>query len=382
MSIRPHTVLRFGYGRPVPMTARADRRGTAPAVRGEPLIRGHLVDIHVSGRRHPPVIRGGFGLPMKIMWKSLAALVIAGLSVAASAPAAADAGARDRGSIVITEQASKRILVLPADRASWQNRKVSWAWAPNSANGLADLAGSWSNPSDAKLAERGGEKYLLTSASGGFAAVVPYPAGDRAYWAANVGGPANPHSIELLPDGNVAVAASTGGWVRIYTASQGQRSTAYTEYRLVGAHGVVWDAGRNVLWALGTDVLVALKVGGTPGAPVLTEQRSVPVPTKGGHDLQPIPHRSDLLWVTTEAGVYQFSKTSGGFTQRYAGAREIDRPHVKSVSTNPRTGQVLTASVQEGHLCTWCTDTVRLAFPRAELALHGAWIYKARWWIG
>ncbi|WP_235096979.1 DUF6528 family protein [Amycolatopsis decaplanina] len=102
---------------------------------------------------------------------------------------------------------------------------MSWAWAPSAANGLADLAdlaAAWSNPSDAKLAERGGEKYLLTSASGGFAAVVPYPAGDRAYWAANVGGRANPHSIELLPDGNVAVAASTGGWVRIYTASQGQ----------------------------------------------------------------------------------------------------------------------------------------------------------------
>ncbi|MGW5703023.1 DUF6528 family protein [Amycolatopsis japonica] len=321
---------------------------------------------------------------MKIMRKSLVALAIAGLSVAASAPAVADADAagRDRGSIVITEQASKRILVLPADRTSWRERKVSWAWAPNAANGLADLAGSWSNPSDAKLAERGGEKYLLTSASGGFAAVVPYPAGDRAYWAANVGGPANPHSIELLPDGNVAVAASTGGWVRVYTASQGQRSTTYAEYRLVGAHGVVWDAGRNVLWALGTDALVALSVGGTPAAPVLTEQRSVPVPTKGGHDLQPVPNRPDLLWVTTEAGVYQFSKTGGAFTQRYAGAREIDRPHVKSVSTNPRTGQILTASVQEGHLCTWCTDTVRLAFPRAELALHGAWIYKARWWIG
>lgn len=317
---------------------------------------------------------------MKIMRKTWVALVIAGLSVAASAPAGADI--RDRGSIVITEQASKRILVLPADRVSWQNRKLSWAWAPNAANGLADLAGSWSNPSDAKLAERGGEKYLLTSASGGFAAVVPYPAGDRAYWAANVAGPANPHSIELLPDGNVAVAASTGGWVRVYTASQGQRSTTYTEYRLVGAHGVVWDAGRNVLWALGTEALVALNVGGTPAAPVLTEQRSVPVPTKGGHDLQPVPGRPDLLWVTTEAGVYQFSKASGGFTQRYAGAREIDRPHVKSVSTNPRTGQVVTASVQEGHLCTWCTDTVRLAFPRAELALHGAWIYKARWWIG
>ncbi len=86
--------------------------------------------------------------------------------------------------------------------------------------------------------------------------------------------------------------------------------------------------------------------------------------------------------MTTESAVYQFGKTSDRFTRHYAGAWEIDQPDVKSVTTNPRTGQVLTASIQGGHLCTWCTDTVRLAFPRAELALHGAWIYKARWWIG
>ncbi|MFC9253281.1 hypothetical protein ACFTTZ_17925, partial [Amycolatopsis thailandensis] len=59
-----------------------------------------------------------FSLRMKIMRNSLTALAVVGLSVAASAPAVADAAARDRGSIVITEQASKRILVLPADRAS------------------------------------------------------------------------------------------------------------------------------------------------------------------------------------------------------------------------------------------------------------------------
>ncbi|KZB86180.1 hypothetical protein AVL48_28800 [Amycolatopsis regifaucium] len=39
------------------------------------------------------------------------------------------------------------------------------------------------------------------------------------------------------------------------------------------------------------------------------------------------------------------------------------------------------AMLRAGPLCAWCTDTVRQAFPRAELALHGAWIYKARWWI-
>ncbi|WP_158889977.1 DUF6528 family protein [Amycolatopsis anabasis] len=309
---------------------------------------------------------------------TLAFVLLAGLLT----PVTAAEAHGDPGSIAITEQASRRILVLPATRAAWTGAKPSWAWAPSATNGLGDLARAWTNPDEAKLATRDGRKYLLTTASGGFAAVVPYPEGNTAYWAADVEARNNPHSIELLPDGNVAVAASTGGWVRIYTASQGARSTTFAEFPLTGAHGVVWDAERNVLWVLGTHELVALKVTGTAAAPKLTAVRTFALPTEGGHDLQPVPGRADLLWLTTETRVYQFGKDSGQFSRRYRGSGEIDRPDVKSVTTSPATGRVLTASVQPGHVCTWCTDTVDLALPHGKLTLRGAWIYKARWWPG
>ncbi|WP_020672734.1 DUF6528 family protein [Amycolatopsis nigrescens] len=312
--------------------------------------------------------------------KRLSTLVLAGVLAAAVAAPAASASTGAPGSIVLTEQASRRIVVLPAKQRAWDAAAFSWTWAPGAANGLADLAASFSNPSEAKLAERDGRKYLLTTASGGFAAVVPYPAGDTAYWAADVAGRNNPHSIELLPDGNVAVAASTGGWLRVYTASQGPRSATFAEYPLVGAHGAVWDAGRGVLWALGTHELVALRVAGTAAAPVLQAAQVIPLPSEGGHDLQPVPGNADLLWVTTESRVYRFSKSTGRFSSRYPGAPAIDRPDVKSVTTDPGTGRVLTAAVQEEHICTWCTDTVRLALPHGDLTLRGAWIYKARWW--
>ncbi|HEX6357601.1 DUF6528 family protein [Actinophytocola sp.] len=282
--------------------------------------------------------------------------------------------------VVITEQASRRILVLPANQDAWSAREYTWAWVPSAANGLGDLADGWVSPDEAKLTERDGQQYLMTTASGGFVGVVPYPRGTDAYWAANVGAPNNPHSIELLPDGNVAVAASTGGWLRVYTASQDPRSTTYVEYPLVGGHGAVWDDKRKVLWALGTNDLVALRVGGTPAAPTLTPVRVVPLPSVGGHDLQPVPGAPDQLWVTTESEVLRFNKSSGTFARRYPGASVISEPHVKSVTTNARTGRVLTASPQADHVCTWCTDTVALELPRGELTLRGAWIYKARWW--
>lgn len=218
-------------------------------------------------------------------------------------------------------------------REAWSTREYSWSWAPAAGNGLGDLVAAWVSPDEAKLTQRAGQQYLMTTASGGFVGVVPYPQGTNAYWAADVGAANNPHSIELL-----------------------------------------------VLWALGTHDLVALRVGGTSAAPTITPARVIPLPSEGGHDLQPVPGAPDQLWVTTETEVLRFNKSSETFTSRYPGASAIDREDVKSVTTNARTGRVLTVALQEDHVCTWCTDTVDLAFPHEQLTLRGAWIYKARWW--
>jgi hypothetical protein len=141
-----------------------------------------------------------------------AAVVLASSGTSASAARSSTAVAGDSAeAIVITDQASDQILVLASDKQSWDTATVAWRWRPTVENGLGDLVDNWNNPSEAKLRHRGDQAYLLTTDSKGLAAVVAYPQGNQIYWAADVGGPANAHSIELLPDGNVAVAASTGG---------------------------------------------------------------------------------------------------------------------------------------------------------------------------
>jgi hypothetical protein len=304
--------------------------------------------------------------------------LVAAVTTAASA---ASRGGESVERIVVTEQATHQILVLDSDRRSWQKAKVLWRWRPSAANGLADLARGWGTPSEAKLRHHGRAAYLLTTDSLGLAAVVPYPEGGQAYWAANVGPQPNVHSIELLPDGNVAVIASRGGWLRIYTASQGQRANSHAEFPMPGGHGVFWDADTGLLWALGGTDLVALRIGGPPAAPELTEVRRTPLPTPNGHDLQPVAARPGRLWVATGGEVYQYSKALDMFLRDYPGADEISATGVKSVGDDRRSGQVLTALVQNRNLCTWCTDTVTLDHRGDDLTLHGAQIYKARWWV-
>lgn len=304
-------------------------------------------------------------------------------AVAAATPQAATAAPDrgHRGDVVVTDQARDQIIVLDTREGDWTNPKaVRWTWQPTAEQGFGELLDNWGLPDEAKLRTLHGRRYLLTTDSYGLAAMVPYPSGTGSYWAGDVGRPANPHSMEILPDGNVAVAASTGGWVRVYTASQGNRSTHHSEFALPGAHAVYWDDDRALLWTVGDHEVVGLTVGGTPAAPTLTASVRHTLPTPWGHDLQPMAGDRNRLWVSTGAHVYQLDLDGGRFHDDYPGAETIDVAGVKSVSTHPSTGQVLTTAPEQGTGCTWCTATVRLHLPTDSRTLPGSQIYKARWW--
>jgi hypothetical protein len=87
---------------------------------------------------------------------------------------------------------------------------------------------------------------MAVSDSYGFIAVVSHP-GKVKKWSATAGRTANVHGIELLPNGNVAAAASSGGWVRVCTASQGPSSSTYAQYNPFPTHTVFYGihSGRS-----------------------------------------------------------------------------------------------------------------------------------------
>ncbi|WJV48173.1 DUF6528 family protein [Streptomyces flavofungini] len=297
--------------------------------------------------------------------------------------------------VLVTEQASKRLLVLDPRRRVWdpaaEPAVVRWQFSPLGDPRYRDLRpeASWVYPCEAKVRVHRKRTLVLTTASFGFVAAVEYPNGRR-YWGAALG-PGddlfNPHSAEILPDGNVAVACSSGALVRLYAASLGPDATRYAEDRLKGAHGLHWDRARRVLWALGDDDLVAYAVGGTSARPTLTRTSVTPLPvavpgrTAGGHDLFPVAGRPGRLWVTTNAAVFQYDQRHGTFVRDYPGHELIDRASVKAVGNDPRTGQVLSTVPEKGLEETWWTTKVGVHRPTGTYTLVNGGIYKARWWL-
>jgi hypothetical protein len=311
-------------------------------------------------------------------------------------PGGLDGAGAGRGALPTTslllaaDQESERVLALDPDDWSWlappgpdrrsARQAALWSWSAVEDDSVRDLEPerTWSLVSEAKFRLRGGRGWVLTTASRGLAAVVPY-SGGPAYWATAMEG--NPHTMELLPDGNAAIAASEGGFVRLYAASQGPRSARCAQYDLFGAHGLQWDGARGLLWALGWYELIALDVGRDPARPQLAPVHTVALPDIDGHDLSAVALDPDRMWLTTADHVYQYSFRADAFA-RYAGQRSIDGPGIKSIGDDPITGQVLTVSPQADDPCVWCTATVGFHTPAGSRHLSGTGLYKARWMPG
>lgn len=278
--------------------------------------------------------------------------------------------------IALAEQASAKILVMDYAQKSWDSSNaaaVVWSWQPSD-SGIS-MEG-WKLPNDARLRnnEVWGGQWAAIVAGYGRLSVVSYP-GKAKKWSINAGSKANVHGIELLPDGNVAVAASTGGWVRIYTASQGEASEAYAQFDLPDAHNVLWDPARKVLWALGKDKLVQLRVGGTSAAPTLTVIATTTLPVGGGHDLEPKYGDPNTLWLTMGGSTWTYDKTKDRATmyQNVVG--------YKSINNQSTTGQVIETRPHTS--CTqssWCTDVIEFSSPSDMRTRAGAAIYRARIW--
>lgn len=216
-----------------------------------------------------------------------------------------------------------------------------------------------------------GRSLLVTASSGGVA-LLDIATG-MVVFSAQV---PNAHSAEALPGGFLAVAASTheeGN--RVVLFDRRHSGTELHSIPLRGAHGVVYDAERELLYALGEGELVASALLRLPAeAPRLASRASWALPEgsrAGGHDLVPVPFSDDLL-LTTEAEIFLFDRRLGTF-----------RPHptlghlaaMKSVSFHPESGRI---ALVQADAVDWWSPRVTLANPPGRLSPGIPRVYKAR----
>jgi hypothetical protein len=243
-----------------------------------------------------------------------------------------------------------------------------WSWVAQGNRQLPQaLWATFRSTDDCKPVD-GGSKLLISSSSGGCCLIER--ASGKVLWYAQV---PNAHSLEILPGNRIVAASSTnpqGNRLMLFEIARG--NALVWETALVSAHGVVWDEGRKVLWALGLNELRCYELKDWEREkPSLNLKASYPLPDDGGHDLQPVPGSADLL-VTTHKHVYLFERDKRQFRLHpELGAGE----NVKSVCVHPITGQTAYVKATE----SWWSDTLGLLHPAGKIQLPGQRLYKARW---
>lgn len=153
---------------------------------------------------------------------------------------------------------------------------------------------------------------VIATSSGGWAGVIEYPSG-KVLWESLV--PHGPHSIEMLPDGDIVVASSGGNkWSKngtlFYFALSSGSTTVTSSINLPSAHGLCWDPSQEILWGLGMDEITGYRVidGGTTDARLeaIEGKRVTFLRDNGGHDLVPVFGQPGKYWATCAAGLWFF----------------------------------------------------------------------------
>ena len=223
--------------------------------------------------------------------------------------------------IALTNQGSSQLEVYDISDSTLDKSALVWAYKL-----------PYENIAGAKLRYSktyGDVALAVCGSSSGY--MISYPEG-KLLWSTNSAAN-NPHSIELMPNGVIAIASSNGNEVRFFTAS-GEKPVAAKS--LENAHGVLWDEKNQVLWAVGGNVLAAYKVVlNADGSVSVTEDadRCITMPGSGAHDLAPVYGNADELWITCSSKVFRFNKKSRKFYTDYPGNGTLNSAFVQGIGS-------------------------------------------------
>ena len=261
----------------------------------------------------------------------------------ASYPALTDFGTKP---IALADQMNASLAVY--DLSSGE-AVLKYEFIPQSSKGFS-LKGYAHRIDEARLrySEKWGTYVMLFTSSSGYCGVASYPA-EECLFEAELGG-TSPHSIEYLPSGMVAIASSGGsdstkGFIRVYSA-ENKKDTKYAEKLLDGAHAVLWDETREVLWAMGYTNIVAYEIGNDSSVPSMTKIASYGCSDmKGGHDFSAICGDDDRVWVGGSfVGI--FDKSTGKIDKNFTGASQISTSSVKCICSFPDGSSALTVATK------------------------------------
>lgn len=263
--------------------------------------------------------------------------------------------------ILLSEQLQTRVAI-----ADVPSKTIFWEWKPSSPEIKNEALKWFSNISDAKLVYNG--KYILATASGGGVALIRI-ADKKTVFYAYAGG--NVHSAEVLPDGNIVSASSTGNYMTLFKVDTlNFPDNVYSKVIPIEfGHNVVWDHKNQLLWSAANNRLKSFRYNFDCAQPDLVLVESINLPGADAHDLFPV-YNQNAMWLTNTTNVYQFDMATKKLIQA-----NVLQANIKSISSGPEGFPVILLKPKE----SWWSDEVVDDKGNTVFYQKGLKIYKARW---
>lgn len=275
--------------------------------------------------------------------------------------------------VAIADQETTSVRVYDLDADTFDEGSEVWSFhAP------------WKNKfQDIRLRRLDGREVLAAACDADYACIVDIET-KEVLWSTHEGA-SNPHSIELLPDGIVAVGATTGMELHFFDLRSPEPSNMQACLGPHDFHGLLYDPHLDRLWAWGDTDLQLLKVERAEGGIRYTVEAVYTIEDRWGHDLQPVLGSGGRkLWLTNHRAVLQFDTDTRTFSEDYPGAELISRPDTKAIG-NYSDGTVISMVPDAGFL-PWTSYAIRVftpgeaGFTFRDIPIPGRASYKCRVW--
>lgn len=189
---------------------------------------------------------------------------------------------------------------------------------------------------------------VIFCCSSGYVGIIDYMTRELLFWDKPGYGP---HSVELLPDGDLIVACSgnsnsSNGRVLHYALSDGKTKPSSSVIPLTSAHGVCWDPQNEVCWVLGASQIIACTV--EDGVLQQVPDLEIFAGEGGGHDFVPIYGHPGQYWLSTGSNLQIFDANARTVTNSFAFPVKYVGSQVKGIAWFPDGTMITTAHDQGG----------------------------------
>lgn len=212
------------------------------------------------------------------------------------------------------------------DISSGRMDKSTRVWSSNTTRGAAGF----------KLRQHPTYGEVVLATTGTYAYMMSYETKKILWSTENT--PENSHSIELLPNGIIAVGGTVGHDIHFYNLNSDDPTEIKFEVPHNDAHGLLWDPKNEILWGAGSNLLNAYRVSvGEDGSVNVEkdEEMSVITPEGSLHDLQPYFGNTDWLLITTKTKALIYDKVNKTFTGAFEGVTNATTASLKGIGRFP-----------------------------------------------